>query len=85
LAGCGAAEVVQREQSEQNSCHSISHAECAGETAAWREMSVFAGAAGGGQIRFLEAEALWRMCGGIKAGCQVCSALGVVGGTVIGL
>lgn len=47
------------------------------ETAAWREMSFFASAVCGGQISFLEAEALWRMCRGIKPDCKVCSALGL--------
>ena len=46
------------------------------ETAAWREMSVVASAVCGGQISFLEAEALWRTCRGIKSDCKVCSALG---------
>lgn len=46
------------------------------ETAAWKEMSFFASVVCGGQISFLEAEALWRMCRGIKPDCKVCSALG---------
>lgn len=49
---------------------------CARETAAWREMSFFASTVCGGQISFLEAEALWRMCRGIKPDCKGCSALG---------